>query len=81
MAELRFNKSDVRISNGAKRIHIVLFSVQSARADMKKVKKKGVVTQWLECLLCKQDVEGSSPFDSTSILKKGRIAQLVRARP
>ena len=26
---------------------------------------KGVVAQWLEHLLCKQDVEGSSPFDST----------------
>ena len=26
---------------------------------------RGVVAQWLEHLLCKQDVEGSSPFDST----------------
>ena len=28
----------------------------------------GVVAQWLEHLLCKQDVEGSSPFDSTIFL-------------
>ena len=33
--------------------------------ENKTFKNRGVVAQRLEHLLCKQDVEGSSPFDST----------------
>ena len=48
----------------ADRVYIVLFSVQS-RKLIEKLFSQGAVTQWLEYLLCKQDVEGSSPFGST----------------
>ena len=74
MAKLR-RKPDVSVSNGRrKRGCTALFKVQEIRKAWKRrraVEKiyqgilRGAVTQWLECLLCKQDVEGSNPFGST----------------
>ncbi len=37
---------------------------------MPKIEPHGAVAQWLEHLLCKQDVVGSSPISSTFIMKQ-----------
>ena len=53
--------------------NLIKFSAWNEAKDTEN--RLGGVAQWLEHLLCKQDVEGSSPFASTNLQLSNKTEQ------